>query len=163
MRTLRQAVTEGRILAGDLVKHDHQIVGQYRGGRDNPLVESLEQGQPGFLRTPRDERQFEQDHRVGVGLPKKGRRMEIATAWEDVVDLEKIVGRNAEYSDQRGLNGFRHLSETGVVILPLQHVDLGERHVPVPLSTASVRRSTVCFGNVCRRYGSGKRRAAKRG
>src|SRR5271166_5914971 len=87
--------------------------------------------------------------------------MEIAIAREDVVDLEKIVGRNVEHGDQRGLNGFRHLYETGVIILPLQHVDLGKRHVPVPLSTASMRRWTDCFGNVCRRHGSGKRNSAK--
>jgi hypothetical protein len=79
----------------------------------------------------------EQDHIVGIFLSKEGRRVEIAIARQDVMDLKEVVGRDAENLDQRILNCLRHFSETGFVILAFEHVDFCERHVLVSSSRAA--------------------------
>jgi hypothetical protein len=73
-------------------------------------------------------------------LSKKGRRMAIAVARQDVMDLKEVVGWDAENLDQRILNRLRHFPETGVVILTFEHVDFCERQVLVSLSKATPRR-----------------------
>ena len=83
---------------------------------------------------------FEQNHVVRVFLSKKGRRMAIAVARQDVMNLKEVVGWDAENLDQRILNRLRHFPETGVVILTFEHVDFRERHVLLSLSKATPRR-----------------------
>jgi hypothetical protein len=42
---------------------------------------------------------FEQNHVVRVFLSEKGRRMAVAIARQDVMDLKEVVGWNAENLD----------------------------------------------------------------
>ena len=42
---------------------------------------------------------FEQNHVLRVFLSKKGRRMAIAVARQDVMDLKEVIRRNAEDLD----------------------------------------------------------------
>src|SRR3954447_534848 len=132
--SLRQSAAERGVLAGDLVEHDDQVSGGYPGRRHDLLVQAPEQRQPGLFGTPRDEGQLEQDHVVRVCLPEERRRVEVAVARQHVVDLEEVVGRDAEDLDQGVLDRPRHFPETGRVILALEHVDLCERHGVVSFS-----------------------------
>jgi hypothetical protein len=48
--------------------------------------------------------QFEQNQVVRVFLPNKRRRVAIAIAWQDMMDLEEVLGRNAENLNESVLN-----------------------------------------------------------
>src|SRR5207247_4403574 len=67
------------------------------------------------------------------------RRVEIAIARQDMVDLEEVVRRDAETLDQRTLDRLRYFRETDLIILAFQHVDLCERHVGLLLKCRAGR------------------------
>ena len=51
-----------------------------------------------------DLRQLEQNHVIGVFLFEEGRRVEIAIARQNVVNLKEVIGREAERLNQGILN-----------------------------------------------------------
>src|SRR5260370_40290535 len=66
-------------------------------------------------------------------LSEECRRVEVAIARQDIVDLEEVVRWDTETLDQRTLDRLRYFGETDLIILAFQHMDLCERHVGLPL------------------------------
>ena len=54
-------------------------------------------------------------HVVRVFLPNKRRRVAIAIAGQDMMDLEEVVGRNVEDLNERVLNRLRQLRDAWAV------------------------------------------------
>src|SRR5260370_16340264 len=72
-------------------------------------------------------------------LSEECRRVEVAIARQDIVDLEEVVRWDTETLDQRTLDRLRYFGETNLIILAFQHVDLCERHVGLPLKCRARR------------------------
>src|SRR6266446_81189 len=145
--SLRQTAPERGILACDLVDHDHHIVRRYFRSCRDLLVQELEQSQPGLLRAPGNVCQLQQNHVVGIFLSEECRRVEVAIARRDIVDLEEVVRWDTETLDQRTLDRLRYFGKTNLIILAFQHVDLCERHVGLPLKCRA-RRGRGGFASV---------------
>src|SRR5258708_17912064 len=131
--SLRQTAPERSILACDLVDHDHHIFRRYFRGCPDLLIQELEQSQPGLLRAPGNVCQLQQNHVVGIFLSEEYRRVEVAIARQDIVDLEEVVRWDTETLDQRTLDRLRYFGETNLIILAFQHVNFGGRDVCLPL------------------------------
>src|ERR1700738_2781496 len=97
--SLRKAAAERGVLAGDLVEQHHQICRRNLDRRHDLLVERLQECQSRLLRSPGDKCQLEQNHVIRAFLAKKGRRMAIAIARQDMMDLKEVVGWGAENLD----------------------------------------------------------------
>ena len=88
-----QSLTEGEILAREFGELDHQVIRRDFGTSDDPRIQLLEQGEPGFFRPAGDKRDFKQNEVVGVVHPEKRRRVQEAFAWKHMDDLEKVIRR----------------------------------------------------------------------
>src|SRR5262249_19072341 len=63
---LRQAATEGNVLARGLVEHDHEIIRRDSGRRNHAIVQGLQQAQSRPLGPAGDERDLQQDQVVRI-------------------------------------------------------------------------------------------------
>src|ERR1700693_1296250 len=61
MGALGQALAKRDIFARNLVERDHQIIWRDTRRRDHATIDCLQQGQPLFFGTARDEGDFEED------------------------------------------------------------------------------------------------------
>ena len=91
MRALRQAPTEGIVLAGSFRELDDEVVRRDSGPVDDLRIQFLEQGESDFLRPAGDERELEQDEIVGVFPPEKRWRVQEAFTRKLMDDPEEVI------------------------------------------------------------------------
>src|SRR2546422_7944939 len=96
MSPLSEAATERNVLPRRLVERDHEIVRRDLSGRDNAVVQGLQQAQPLFLRTAGNERDLQQNQVIRIVQSQERPRMKELGRRQDVNDLEEIVRRNSQ-------------------------------------------------------------------
>src|SRR5437660_2252173 len=94
VRTLRQPSAERDVLARRLVERDQEIIRRDSGGRDDALVQGLQQRQPLLLGTAGDEGDLEDDQVIRVVESQERWRMAKLAARQNVDDLEEVFRRN---------------------------------------------------------------------